>query len=110
MDWKELRLCNDSGLVDVESHGWRHGLIYTSPDLEAFATPELLRNYDIFDWPMRTQGNANELVFPQLGTPVCNVTPLLSAKFRIIKDPSISVLCQGVATPKLFEHDCMKNY
>ena len=93
MDWNELRLCNDSGLVDVESHGWRHALIYTSPVLEAFATPELLKNHDIFDWPMRRDAGRDILGKPELGTPLYGARPLLSANYRLMEDERVAKIC-----------------
>ena len=86
MDWNDLRLCYDSGLIDIESHGSRHALIYTSPVLEAFATPELLEKHDIFDWPMRRDMGRDVLGKPEPGTPLYGARPLLSAEYRLVED------------------------
>jgi hypothetical protein len=98
MDWNDLRLCNDSGLIDIESHGSRHALIYTSPVLEAFTTPELLEKHDIFDWPMRRDMGRDVLGRPEPGTPLYGARPLLSAKYRLIEDGHVAKICAKFVT------------
>jgi peptidoglycan/xylan/chitin deacetylase (PgdA/CDA1 family) len=94
MSWDQVRDVLNSGLVDVESHAHRHALVNTSDRLAGFATPEALARYDIYDWPMRNVNGAEELGYPELGTPVYSAAPLLSAGYRFIENPAVTSACQ----------------
>lgn len=94
MNWSELKECAESGLVDVQSHAHRHALVYTSGKLIGFATPELLHNHDIYDWPMRHEGGKDILGPPPLGTPIYASQPLLSVAHRVMEDDHLSKLCR----------------
>jgi Polysaccharide deacetylase len=94
MTWDELRACGDSRLVDVQSHGHRHALVYTSPHLVAFSTPDLLRRKHVYQWPMRRSGGKDLCGFPPLGTPVYGGSPLLSAKARFLENEEATKKCQ----------------
>jgi hypothetical protein len=94
MKWDELRACSHSGLIDVQSHGHRHALIYKTHRLVTFVAPDLLKHYDIFDWPIRQDGERELLGVPPLGTPIYSPTPLLSASNRLLEDVSIVRACQ----------------
>ena len=96
MNWKEIAACENSDFVKVESHGYRHALVYNSKSIETFATPDLLKKYDIFDWPMRSSSNNDILGQPKLGTPVYSAKPLLSSNYRIIEDDRLSEACQNL--------------
>ena len=94
MNWSELKECAESGLVDVQSHAHRHALVYTTDKLIGFATPELLHNHDIYDWPMRQEDGKDILGPPPLGTPFYASQPILSAGSRVVEDANLSKLCQ----------------
>jgi hypothetical protein len=94
MTWDQLRTCLDSGLVDVQSHAHRHTLIYKSTQLIGFVSPSLLAQYDIFEWPMRRDGDDEILGHPPLGTPIYEATPLLSAHAHAIENQSAVRACQ----------------
>jgi len=87
MTWEQLRICSRSGVVDVQAHAHRHVLVYTSTKLIGFASPGMLEQYDIYDWPMRSGGDQDLLGFPALGSPIYEATPLLSAPLRILESP-----------------------
>ncbi|MEW6299078.1 MAG: polysaccharide deacetylase family protein, partial [Thermodesulfobacteriota bacterium] len=94
MTWEELRTCARSGLIDVQSHAHRHALIYTSSRLVCFASPRLLARQDLYDWPMRREGETELLGFPPFGTPIYEAAPLLSASSRVIEDGAAVRACQ----------------
>jgi peptidoglycan/xylan/chitin deacetylase (PgdA/CDA1 family) len=93
MSWDQVRSCAESGLVDVQSHAHRHALVPTSGNLLAFASPPLLQQYDIYDWPMRRGAGGDLLGRPQLGTPVYRAAPLLSAPRRFLENPGLTEAC-----------------
>lgn len=94
MTWDELRVCARSGLVDVQSHAHRHALIYTSSRLVCFTSPRFLAQQDIYDWPMRQEGEREILGLPPLGTPIYEASPLLSAPSRVIENGAAVRACQ----------------
>lgn len=98
MNWSELKECADSGLVDIQSHAHRHALVYTSDQLIGFATPSLLSQHDLYDWPMRHENGKDILGPPPLGTPIYTSVPLLSAERRIFEDEQLSIGCQKFIT------------
>ena len=93
MSWDQVRSCAESGLVDVQSHAHRHALVPTSGSLIAFASPSLLQQYDIYDWPMRRGAGGDILGRPPLGTPVYRAAPLLSAPRRFLESPGLTEAC-----------------
>jgi hypothetical protein len=93
MSWQQVRECAASGRVDVHSHAHRHALVYTSNQLVEFVSPDLLSKFDMYDWPMRHAQGTDFLGYPQLGTPVYEAMPLLSATYRMIENENVSNLC-----------------
>ncbi|HEY0683048.1 MAG TPA: polysaccharide deacetylase family protein [Steroidobacter sp.] len=98
MSWEQLRVCLDSGLVDVQSHAHRHALVATSSQVIDFANPSVLARFDIYDWPMRFVDNADELGKPALGTPVYRAAPLLSAQRRYLENGDVTLACRDFVT------------
>jgi peptidoglycan/xylan/chitin deacetylase (PgdA/CDA1 family) len=94
MTWDQLRRCLLSGSVDIQSHAHRHALVYTSRQLVGFACPQSLAKYDIYDWPMRQEGDSEQLGYPPLGTPIYHAVPLLSAAYREIEEEAVVRACQ----------------
>jgi len=94
MTWDELRICQESGLVDIQSHAHRHALVFTSPRVMGFCSPGLLEKCDIYDWPMQRVNGRNYLGPPPLGTPIFQSEPLLSASYHMLIDGSITEQCQ----------------
>ena len=94
MTWDQLRICVRSGLIDVQSHGHRHALVYTSPRLVTFASALDLESVDLFDWPMRHEYGSDVLGCPPLGTPIYSAAPLLSTDLRMVEDEAIAHACQ----------------
>ena len=94
MTWDQVRVCADSGLVDVQAHGHRHALVHTSNCLVGFATPEQVRRSPIYDWPMRSEKGRNRQGIPPLGTPIYDAEPLLSARARILEDETAARTCR----------------
>jgi peptidoglycan/xylan/chitin deacetylase (PgdA/CDA1 family) len=93
MSWEQLRICVDSGLVDVQSHAHRHALVYTSDRLVGFASPAAIERYDIYDWPMRNGRDAELLGRPPLGSPIYTAAPLLSASGRYLESAELNRAC-----------------
>jgi peptidoglycan/xylan/chitin deacetylase (PgdA/CDA1 family) len=94
MSWEQLRVCVESGLVDVQSHAHRHALISISRRLVDFATPQTLARFDIYDWPMRWIRGADEVGRPRLGTPIYRAAPLLSASQRYLESDELTQACR----------------
>jgi peptidoglycan/xylan/chitin deacetylase (PgdA/CDA1 family) len=93
MSWSHVRACDRSGLVDVQSHAHRHALVYTSARLVNFASPALLAQHPLYDWPMRRVGSRDVLGRPPLGTPIYESIPLLSASQRMIENEDVVNAC-----------------
>ncbi len=98
MSWEQVRTSAQSGLVDVQSHGHRHALVFTSGRLLDFANPRTLARFDIYDWPMRNTATGDALGRPPLGTPIYDATPLLSAERRFLEDPGLCAACADLVT------------
>lgn len=94
MSWEQLRICFQSGLVDVQSHAHRHALIAVSDELVDFSSPRGLARFDVYDWPMRREGDKDVSGRPLLGTPIYEASPLLSARTRFLEDASVTRACQ----------------
>ena len=94
MSWEQLRACSRSGLVDIQSHGHRHALVYTSNRLVDFASPGSFVTSDVYDWPMRWDGQKDIFGLPPLGTPIYEAAPLFSAHQRTIEDRAVTRQCQ----------------
>jgi Polysaccharide deacetylase len=93
MSWEQVRECAESGLVDVQSHGHRHALVFTSDRLVGFASPAMLARYDIYDWPMRHTAAGDRLGRPALGSPIYRAAPLLSAGGRFVESAGLTDAC-----------------
>lgn len=96
MTWDQLRACDRSGLVDVESHAHRHALIYTEDRVVAWTTPEAVATYDIYEWPLRLRDGTEELGPPPLGSPIYPAQPLLSAERGMIDNQAVTEACQAL--------------
>jgi peptidoglycan/xylan/chitin deacetylase (PgdA/CDA1 family) len=93
MSWEQLRACAQSGRVDVQSHAHRHALVATSNQLVGFATPKLLAQRDLYDWPMRNTAAGDRLGPPPPGAPIYRAAPLLSAAARFLESPGLTECC-----------------
>jgi peptidoglycan/xylan/chitin deacetylase (PgdA/CDA1 family) len=94
MSWDQLRECVNTGLIDVQSHGHRRALIYTSGELQDFAAPDSLSRLDTFDWPLRGVDELEELGRPELGTPIYTAAPLLSASSHYLEHSTVTKICR----------------
>jgi peptidoglycan/xylan/chitin deacetylase (PgdA/CDA1 family) len=94
MTWEEVAHCEESYVVDVESHSHRHALVHTSVKLVAFASPAAVARHDLFDWPMRRRGGRDECGRPALGTPIYAAAPLLSAERRVLEPAGAAEACR----------------
>lgn len=105
LDWDELRICDASPLVDVESHAHRHAMVPVSPVVADFASPSTLARFDVFDWPLRwNEGGEEVLGPPPLGTPVFRSSPLLSASRPLRPPAGLEAACRAAAqTPGFFD-------
>ena len=93
LSWEQLKECVQSGLVDVESHAHRHGLVFESEHLAGFATPALLARYETWDWPMRHDNDGDRQRRPAAGTPIYRANPLLCARRRYIENSAVREAC-----------------
>lgn len=96
MSWEQLAECERDPLVDVEAHGHRHALVFTSQRLAGFATPAALAGHDLFDWPMRRSGGRDLCGRPPIGTPIYESRPLLSATQRLVEPTLAAVTCRSL--------------
>jgi peptidoglycan/xylan/chitin deacetylase (PgdA/CDA1 family) len=96
MTWEQIAHCDESHLVDVESHSHRHVLVNVAGRLVGFASPDSLARHDLFDWPLRRRGMRDECGLPLLGTPVYEAEPLLSAQRRVLEPPGAAEACRLV--------------
>ncbi|HEU4617077.1 MAG TPA: polysaccharide deacetylase family protein [Gammaproteobacteria bacterium] len=94
MTWEQVARCEESYLIDVESHSHRHALVYTSASLVGFASPAALARHDLFDWPLRRRCGRDEAGFPPLGTPIYEAAPLLSAHTRMLEPEAAADACR----------------
>lgn len=104
LDWDELRICDASPLVDLESHAHRHAMVPVAPAVADFASPSTLARFDVFDWPLRWDSGGKEVLGPPpLGTPVFRSSPLLSES-RCFRPPAgLETACRAAAeTPGFF--------
>lgn len=105
LDWDELRICDASPLVDVESHAHRHAMVPVTPTVADFASPSTLARFDVFDWPLRWNEDGEEILGPPpLGSPVFRSSPLLSES-RCLRPPAgLEAACRAAAgTPRFFD-------
>ena len=93
--WEELKIMHDSGLFDIESHSFSHSLIYTGPKIVDFVRPEILASFHDFEFPQKySGGNSVELIdLKNLGQPIYESAPRLSARRRYIDDEELSRRC-----------------
>jgi peptidoglycan/xylan/chitin deacetylase (PgdA/CDA1 family) len=96
MTWQQLAECAASGGIDVESHAHRHTLVATSARLVGFASPAMLAQYDLFDWPMRREDGADVPGRPAPGTPIYESQPMLSARTRMLESSTAARACRRV--------------
>jgi hypothetical protein len=71
-------------------------LVTTTDRLVAFATPRAVAHYDLFDWPMRRERDGDASGPPELGTPVYESQPMLSAPARMLEPPSVAEACRRI--------------
>jgi len=96
MSWTQLKVCAESGHVDVQSHAHRHTLVAVAPTQVDFANPQALARFDLYDWPMRWMDGRDELGQPALGTPVYRAAPLLSAQRRYLENSAVTQACRDL--------------
>lgn len=100
MTWDQIRQCERSDSVDVESHAHRHCLVYTGAQVVAWATPETVGAYDVYEWPLRMGSGREQLGPPPLGTPIYPSEPLLSADYAMVDRAAVRQACEDLVASK----------
>ncbi|MDJ0615335.1 MAG: polysaccharide deacetylase family protein [Calothrix sp. MO_192.B10] len=94
LTWGEVRAMHESGLVEVQSHSLHHGVVFTSPHLSGFSTPDkpfsLPGNVPLVS---RLKGKDVPEWHPCLGTPIYPLAPALAAPRRFIENESFKEQC-----------------
>jgi len=94
LTWGEVQSMYESGLVDIQSHSLHHGVVFNSPALQNFVTPEKstiqpgniplvsrIEGLDVANW------------HPPLGTPLYTVAPALATPHRYIENEKLREQC-----------------
>jgi peptidoglycan/xylan/chitin deacetylase (PgdA/CDA1 family) len=98
LTWEEIEDLARSGLIDVESHSYSHGLVHTAPRLAGFLTPDLRTGFGPLDVPLIRE-DSRDLFAPEvaLGTPLLRSQPRLTEARRFYEDPAVRRDCRALA-------------
>ena len=94
--WDEVKIMRESGLIDFQSHSFDHSLIFYSPEIAAFVTPDFDCGYNGYNFPLiQVEGRDCFPFTPPLGTPIYHFQSRLSAARRFYDDEKIRNACIG---------------
>jgi peptidoglycan/xylan/chitin deacetylase (PgdA/CDA1 family) len=95
--WREIAALDASGIIECGSHTTHHTLVFTSPRLAGFVTPDALRRYHPFEFSFAhlfDRGNpGGGVALPPLGTPIYTSAPRCAAKQRFLDDARLREAC-----------------
>jgi len=93
--WEELAAMQASGVIDVQCHSWDHRLIWTSPAIVDFVSPQTLAAFQPFEFSMFRADDAppGTVERPPLGSPIHPTAPRMSAARRYRPDPDLAARC-----------------
>jgi len=93
-NWKEIENMHNSGVIDFQSHTNGHELIFTSPEIVGFLSPQALERYHEFEFPKECiSASGDESNSPQYGRPLYTTAPRMSDKRRFIDSRDLSEAC-----------------
>ncbi len=94
LTWEEIFEMHESGLVDFQSHSYNHSLIYRSPRVVEYVSPDLLKTHSIMELPCRKLDRPAGMRPPvDIGEPLYETAPMLSDTLRLIVDPWVAETC-----------------
>ncbi len=94
LSWAEVEILARGGLVEFQSHTWRHARVHVAPRLAGFATPSTRLGYAAFDQPL-VHDSGHDLLGGEvpLGTPLFRSAPRTSEKPRFFEDAAVRRAC-----------------
>jgi len=92
-NWSEISAMHDSGVIDFQSHSNGHELIFTSPEIIGFLSPQSLARYHEFEFPRECFTQDMKKRDIPLGRPLYTTAPRLSDELRYIDDLSLMQTC-----------------
>jgi len=93
--WEEIRIMHESGLIDFESHTHDHSLVFTSPNIVDFVSPQLLAQYHPFEFPIIRKDETSVESINQLGMPLYTSKPRMSDELRYFDDSELRDACKN---------------
>lgn len=96
LTWQEVSLMHESGVIDFQSHTYRHSLIFTSPRIIDFVNPVALARYHPFEFNMHTheaESALNGNAPLSLGAPIYESAPRLSNSPRYFDNQELRESC-----------------
>lgn len=85
--WPEIAAMAASGVIDIQCHSFDHRLVFTSPKIVDFVSPQALAAFHPFEFAMFAQQP------PPLGSPIHTSAPRLGASRAYRPDPEIAAIC-----------------
>jgi peptidoglycan/xylan/chitin deacetylase (PgdA/CDA1 family) len=85
--WPEIAAMAASGVIDIQCHSFDHRLVFTSPRIMGFVSPQALATFHPFEFAMFEEQR------PPLGSPIYTSAPRLGAHRAFRPDPKIAAIC-----------------
>jgi hypothetical protein len=98
--WEEIKKMHEDGIIDFQSHGMYHTLIFTSPEIVDFINPFYDFYKQNFNVPIIRFGGEDRISRAvEWGTPIYNFESRFSGMNRYFDDPDLRNICtEYVAT------------
>ena len=91
--WPELRALQTSGIVDVQCHTESHSMVFSSPDVAGFLTPDYA-NIPMLNRPQLSPLPTLRFLEPdQLGAPLYEARSRMSDGRRVAVPPDLQATC-----------------
>jgi peptidoglycan/xylan/chitin deacetylase (PgdA/CDA1 family) len=85
--WPEIAAMAASGVIDIQCHSFDHRLVFTSPRIVDFVSPQALATFHPFEFAMFGEQR------PPLGSPIYTSAPRLGASRAYRPDPGLAADC-----------------